>query len=499
METKEYLVVLEVSQKQSYIFKTDRLVENIGASIIIRRITEEIPKKYAKADEFVFEGGGKSVYTFGSYDNAKAFIENMTRGVIEQYPGIELFMAVHDYDINSDSVIDAINALYGKLEEKKAARRHNFRTIGLGITEICADTSLPAAEYEYFGKDKFAVSSEAAVKINVGRNEQDDVFKELLPDAPGYKFAREFEDLGGSRGSKNYISVIVIDGNKMGKKIEKFRKEFQASNPNISKDVNQKYKDELRKLSEEIDVSYKKAVSDAIEKLYDNLTALQEKGIVEKKGDDKDGTIYLPVRPLIMAGDDICIVTDARIGIDLTESILKNIEAYTICGLPMRACAGVAMVRTGYPFFRAHELAEELCHNAKSILPSDDSKDASVIDFHIDQGEIAGSLSTIRKELYNNSSLTNKPLYVHYEDMDSGQDTNSMDVFRERLELFKDKKVGRGFVKQYRDALYDGEASAKKYLSDKRMSGQIGHSYVNGHCMDFDVIEMLDIYNRLEG
>lgn len=70
----EHLVVIEVSQKQNYIFKTNRLAENIGASIHIRDITEEMPK--ALADEavqetecggswqLVLQGGGKSVYGF---------------------------------------------------------------------------------------------------------------------------------------------------------------------------------------------------------------------------------------------------------------------------------------------------------------------------------------------------------------------------------------------------------------------------------------------------
>jgi hypothetical protein len=421
----------------------------------------------------------------------------MTREVIEHYPGVELFMAIHEYDTEKDSIIKAINDLYGKLEEKKSSRRHNFKTIGLGITETCLDTSLPASKYECVGKDKITVSSETSVKIKVGREEQDEVFKKLLPDNNDYKFAREFEDMGGSKGSKNYIAVIVIDGNKMGKKIEKFRKEFIERNPDVSETANRKYKQELRKLSEEIDGCYKKAVKDAVKKVFDNLEKLQEKGVLEKRYNEN--IMYLPVRPLILAGDDICIVTDARIGIDVAETILRNIEKNTICELPMKACAGVAMVRTGYPFFKAHELAEELCHNAKSILPSDDSVDASVIDFHVDQGELAGSLSDIRKELYNNSALTNKPLYIHSEDNTSNDGSKSMEDFRKRFELFKDKKLGRGFVKQYRDALYDGESSAKKYLSDKRMTNKIGESYVNGHCVDFDIIEMIDIYNRLEG
>ena len=43
----EFLVVMEVSQKQNYIFKTNRLAENIGASILIRSITESLAKEIA--------------------------------------------------------------------------------------------------------------------------------------------------------------------------------------------------------------------------------------------------------------------------------------------------------------------------------------------------------------------------------------------------------------------------------------------------------------------
>lgn len=68
----EYLVVMEVSQKQNYIFKTNRLMENIGASVIIREITEVIPERAAEeavsqlggTQKLILEGGGKSVYSF---------------------------------------------------------------------------------------------------------------------------------------------------------------------------------------------------------------------------------------------------------------------------------------------------------------------------------------------------------------------------------------------------------------------------------------------------
>lgn len=493
----EYLVVLEVSQKQSYIFKTNRLIENIGASIIIRKVTEEIPKKHSDPENFVFEGGGKSVYAFDTEGSAKQFVSKVSREVLVEYPGVELFMAVHGYDIDSESVVDAINTLYGKLEKKKSARANSFRIYGLGITDLCVDTGLPAGDKEVKIGQKVSikVSPEVACKIETGKKEQDRIFSELLPENKGYAFAKEFENLGGSRGNKNYISIIVIDGNKMGKKIERFREDFHEQNPRISTQSNALYKQKIRELSEEIDNGYKKAVRDMIQSLTDHLGRLHAKGIVEMRT-GKNGEIFLPIRPLIMAGDDICFVTDARIGISATETVLRNIEKLTIQGLPMYACAGVAMVHASYPFFRAHALAEELCHNAKSILPSDDSKDASVIDFHMEQGEISGSLSTIRREQYHNATLTNKPFYLNASP--ENPEEKSMDYFRKRFALMNDKNMGRGFVKEYREVLYEGEDSAKQYLSDKRKEKAVGSSFKNGHCTDFDVIEMVDIYHELE-
>lgn len=481
---KEYLVVLEVAQKQKYIFQTNRLAENIGASIIIRKVTEEMPRKYASPEEFVYSGGGKSLYAFGSRERAEAFISNTSGTVIKECPGIELYMAIQEYDTDSESVIEAIEKLYGKLEAKKASKSNGFMLYGLGITEQCESTQLPAVTRGLYGQP---LSNESALKYKEAERMQDDVFSELLPDAPGFRFAREFAELGGTKGSKNYISITVMDGNKMGRKLEKFREDFRRSHPEVNAEFNREYKAAYRKISDQIDDVYRQAVKKAVNRLAGALDGLVRRGVLT--GFRKGGKV-LPFRPLIQAGDDICFVSDARIGLALTEEVLRNIENEKILGIPMKACAGVAMVKTSYPFFRAHVLAEELCQSAKAALPSDDSKDAAVLDFHIVQGEISGFLTEIRKNLYRNNTLTSKPYYL-----DRTDGPVCMDLFKERLE--KVKKYGRGVIKEYRSALSGGEQEADRYLVHKRLDN-FGPSYFQGRCVDFDVIEMMDIYHELE-
>ena len=91
---EKFLVISEVSKKQGYIFKTNKLKENIGASTIIEYITEGLPKEKLaevlgkdiakiKDENVVNAGGGNSLFIMDNEDDAKEFITRTTRTVLE--------------------------------------------------------------------------------------------------------------------------------------------------------------------------------------------------------------------------------------------------------------------------------------------------------------------------------------------------------------------------------------------------------------------------------
>lgn len=510
------LVVLEVSQKQNYIFRTNKLKENIGASMIIREVTEDLPDTIIKEENLtalaseVFKGGGKSVYEFDSKDIANRFAQVVSLTVCKKYPGAELFIASVEYDPQKELLIHCVDELYSRLEVKKSARRHSFALHGLGIAQRCADSQAPAVtqlnERDQWGQvtDNRYISAECKAKIKKAAD-RDKFFAEIIPD-PAYRFADEFEELGGTSGVKDMIAVIVIDGNKMGAKIKQFRENYLnivGDTPDYEND-NKTYQKDFDALSKELDHRYRDAVRTAADTLLQRLPQLRTNGVVSVRYDEVECKEILPMRPLVLSGDDICIVCDARIGVELATEILRNIDKETInvkgTEMELHACAGIAMVRTSYPFFRAHELAEELCNNAKSILPADGGKDESVIDFAIIQGEIAGSLSEIREQHYNNGLLTAKPYYL----VEGDNRKNSLPYYQRRLKELKDSQISRGTLKEYRVALAKGESSSDEYVNRMRMSISKGSSYIDidgqgeRHCMDFDIIEMMDIYRGWE-
>ena len=74
---KEALVLWEVSRKQDYIFTSNKLKENIGASIIIDKLHQKCPVKLISDIKKigVYSGGGSSLYKFENGEEAKAFIK----------------------------------------------------------------------------------------------------------------------------------------------------------------------------------------------------------------------------------------------------------------------------------------------------------------------------------------------------------------------------------------------------------------------------------------
>lgn len=488
----EYLVVLEVSKKQDFIFKSNRLLENVGGSFIIQKITEEIPYRFINPSKSIYEGGGKSIFSFNTKEETTEFIRSMSRYILEEYPGVELFMKQSKYDNETESIIDAIDNLYKSLEEKKAKRQSSFRLIGIGMNKVCPSTQLPA--------NKEGINGDVANEIYIKQKaiEDEDSFDRFK--SSKYKFPKDFDQLGGTKGSKSYIAVVVIDGNKMGEKIQKMKENFVKNKRNDEswEAFNERYKIELNKMSKTIKQAYENAMKSLIRDIENYLPKLIENYNFNLKEN------LLPIRPIILAGDDVCFVTDARIGVDCARRFLEYVSKYHFNEEPLHACAGVAIVKSHYPFARAHRLAENLCKNAKSKLIGE--KDACMIDFHISQGEVSHSIKEIRNKFYNEGNLSFKPFYV----TDTNK-PNTIQNFDIGMEKIRQEEVSRSKIKSLRDSLRQGKEETQNFVRTNRIEDVINFKgmkglenegiwgYYNNQCVYFDIIEIMDTYITLGG
>ena len=480
MENK-VLEILEVSQKQAYIFRSKKLKNNVAASEIIRYVTEPDCFRAAGGELFdegknlVYSGGGHAVLCFDKKDTAKEFAVRLEKFILEKFPGLELFVKIRDYDPEV-APAENVRLLRSELEQKKGLRLSAFRQVSFGIEKDFDPDSISAlvndkTDLEIVEKsDKFS----AEEKLMFG----------------DYKPADEFENLGGTRDESNFIAVIHIDGNSMGKRVEEID---SLPSKNMS-DF-----DCYRKVRKNFSSAIQRDFEQSILETEKELRELLQEGLLQKKADDArhmglniDAGIF-PIRRLINSGDDICLVTEGRIGIEVARRILEklNVKTNSEDGKNYSACAGVAIVHSKYPFYKAYALSEELCSNAKkAIAKGGEGAATSAIDWHIEFGELYGGISELREQYaVEGKSLCARPYYVCGNEI-SGM--NRYEDWKKTISKLQSQDLARSKYKGLRTALSQGSEASDMYIKMNLMEAEANDPFL------FDALELMDTYMYID-
>ena len=135
------LTILEVSQKQNYIFSSKRLRANAERSDEIAYVTgseffrESARDLYDERQNLVYAGGGHTVLQFDSREQAVAFTQKVTEAAVRRFDGMEMFATSIAYD-ESKTAGENLTALTAALERKKALREHSFRRTSFGVEAL---------------------------------------------------------------------------------------------------------------------------------------------------------------------------------------------------------------------------------------------------------------------------------------------------------------------------------------------------------------------------
>lgn len=483
------LTILEVSQKQAFIFSSNKMRENIRNSAIIawvlspEYIQKVLEKEgYSDGMNMVYSGGGHTVLQFDSLAEAKKNVSVLTEDIYRNFDGLEVFAKSLEYDENYGPAKNLEN-LTTALERKKSVRSAAFKHGTYGVESIDSST-LNAKECPT------AHGNSLAEEIEVATEKAD---QQMQPE--GYNVVKKFEYLGGSKNETNFIAVVHIDGNGMGKRVKRLYEKYGESDWNT-------IKVKLREFSEGIDKDFK----DSFKEMNDEVgAALQSGRLDDLKLEGKD----FPVRRVISAGDDICFVTEGRIGIECARIFIEKLTQKKNCvdGEAYGACAGVAIVHQKYPFFRAYELSEMLCSNAKkygAVLDKvNNGADISSIDWHIEYGEIGDSIAEIRQRYidYDGNSMVTRPYIIKAPKEVLESDTSKKHQYSEFKRIFgilsKNGEIySSGKIKELRGALKQGKTETKYYLDFNIMRDLYEFEYTEAL---FDVIEVIDSYLIING
>ncbi|MCG5057090.1 MAG: hypothetical protein KA714_03560 [Limnoraphis sp. WC205] len=535
--------VIDTTGIQKYIFGSNRLKENIGASHLVKLATtqwvkncleELFPSSVYIPDEtqeevqpiinidekinaeLVYAGGGNTVLLFRSEKYAREFTQKLTRKILEEAPGLNIVIAHHPFNWDKDVLQQVIEQelIKGKLDAQKRQPRPSVPLLGLSVTATCNSTGLVAVKKvvakntdnqdQNLNSDSYLASREIVAKLKAAEEANNEI-EAMLQVQPKYKVARDVDDMGRTEQESSYIAIVHADGNRMGKGFENYIKEECDRGHSIA-EKNEKCIMAMRKLSWAVNQAASKAITEVGKLVIDAI----ETGKFTPK--EK----FLPFRPIVYGGDDITFVCDGRIGLPLAVKFMKEFEKHTQ-DLPdgkgkATVCAGIAIVKTHYPFSRAYEFCEALCGNAKIFVRektqnfSERKQIFSALDWHIAASGLIGSIGEIREREYQGGKLTIRPMRLH--ELEGNDWRMSWTDFAEVVKAFNEQepwKDKHNKVIALREVLREGEKATKQFLnaygiqelpefSPKANSLLKRQGWLDKVCYYFDAIEAMDFY-----
>ncbi len=384
------LTVIDTTGTQRYIFGSNRLRENIGASEIVARATsvwvcEELQKLAGKEAqrwannlkgavrlpsevfdqidesktsgangvqvELIYAGGGNTLILFEgeapdvesrksqALANAVEFTKHYTRRLTQDAPGLEVVVAHSDwFDMTAGkSIIEANVQAMRRVNDKKAHRPLSAPLGGLGVTALCASTGSvanvqPPVSSEKQRLEKYGngyVAEEIAAKLDIAQEANKRLNQEI------FEHSARWAQLGlaiplnfDDIGRTHGETSLLAVVHTDGNGMGNRIKEHgqQATD-------NRDWINRMRKMSRRIDKVNRQALQGMVDLLLEHIEKDGDEGRILFSGERKftlnqnrDGKFCVPLRPLVFGGEDVAFVCDGRIGLSLAAAYLENLE-----------------------------------------------------------------------------------------------------------------------------------------------------------------------------
>ncbi len=482
MENTPVLALYDVKGKQEFIFRTDKIKEIIGGSLIIRDVYRDYLAKAAKEGPFkdknglfgldkqvkkledfsrvnweshlaagyigevVYEGGGELYVLYESEDTAKQVNQIFTKMILEEIGGLKVLCSfISDIDFDD---YKADRKWLKSIHRQRENETYIIRPVNaLPFIQIDNNTSQPIV---YTGISKISGKNlpERATQEQYAKLKK---YNEVIDDP---EFQKEYgelilDKLVEEKGEDSILAAVYIDGNKMG---EHFDGALDRTGNGYEECIKAQREESLNIQENYIDRPRK-----AIEKL------LREKN---NKG-SKDH------RMIVFAGDEMSFICKGRDAFDVVKKYFETLrtnksENGEISEAKDRSsCAGVALFHSHAPYGEAYKIAKDCCKNAKKKMKENMDEDTCYLDFQYCQGGLGMDLDAMR--LNETQELISKPWLM------AGESENP-----EMTTIEEVAKVVRGFRKMNARTNIKGFVStAKESLPAFEMDLKRAYAHMN--------------------
>ena len=513
---------------QRFVFASNRLRDVASGSALVERVTSRtfLQDQIAGIDgsAVLAAAGGNALLRFDSLDTARQFAARYSRTLLEEAPGLEVAFAHREYV--AGSLADAIGAVQVDLARAKDGRAPQAPMLGLAVTAPCAVTRLPAISVAALSRapddGPMPVSATIVSRRRIGLPASQ---LGEFSDARGVRWQLEYplelDKMGRALGDTGLVGVIHLDGNDIGAKISAWLQERRSES-----DDNQTAA-AYTALTEQVTAAVDAAMRAVVNGVVESLTPAERGAIVVHPGLDlrvelhaEAGRLYLPVRPVLLGGDDLTVLCDGRLALALAARALAafNAAEASILGSTLSASAGIALVGAHYPFSRAYQIASELCDSAKALVRAR-GLDECALDWQVVPGGTADELSALRAgyvsaighqangSAHNVPRLTMRPYLLNAPDGGPSWRWLTREVLDGRDGLRGPRwAASRNKAKRLGDLAVRGPAAVGQALAGWQVAdpalhlpADLGDGFRDGRTPLLDAVELIDTYLPLDG
>jgi len=439
----KYLYGASVQGIQSFIFKTNKLSEIVGASELVEQICnnaffEKIGKD-SNDSNIILAAAGNIKYVFDQREDCEKCVLEFPKKIMEMAPGITISQAVVEV-VNPSDLGEEIQTLEQRL---RVQRNIVDSPTEIGFMGLERSRRTGGVSVEHRGDDY--IDSATAAKIK--NKDHLSLFKKLsgMNDLKTTHLALDIENITSS-GQNSWIAVIHADGNGLGNIIQNKGSELTQNR-------------EFHAFSKAIEAATTGAAKTAFERVIPKI----------------DTVSHYPIRPVLIGGDDLTVIIRADLALDFTREFIKEFELKSkeefknlkTTGLEegLSCCAGIAFVKQSYPLHYAMHLSEDLCKDAKKMVKAnlgDNELPKSALSFYKVQDSFVKDLKSLKE-----STLTTAEGRNFYYGPYTLEALNKLD---EKLDYLKEYASGKnagkstGKLRQVVSELYKDESTGSFML-----------------------------------
>lgn len=385
-EKMNYTYLFEAHTIQRYIMESGKLREMIGASEILEGLTTDGGKLDQVLEKMGLTEGRDNDYEFSRRGGGAFYLlfhGNNARKLAEEFMNIWTFVVNHsapglEYNHSIGSGKNHEEAVRSGKDNLRALRNKPFPVLPEAAPLVRRNprTGLPAVG-SVLDPDNARVWVDAASKQKrLDCNEKGTLLKKKLlsgEQEKQYDFPRNLEHNDKQfpfKADNHTIGIIHADGNGLGQILMKMAETFQDSQDG--------YSTFFHDFSRSIDESTRHAACKALEPIL----KIADHEWLEKEKENTEDPVLLPMRPLILGGDDLTVIVRGDLALDYAHDFISAFEEQTrkrmerlaqkypdvhADAIPsqLTACAGVAFLKSNQPFNLGYGLAESLCSEAK--------------------------------------------------------------------------------------------------------------------------------------